>query len=134
MRVARQVREHRLRASERPLGVDHPLALAHWREPSLERLGLGQRHVLAKELQLTCLMRPLQLFEEAPPEQPREHSHGQEEPRPAGQPTRAVGRESATGNDAMHMRVMRQRRTPGVQHQRGADARPEVLRVSGDGE
>ena len=33
----------------------------------------------------------------------------------------------------MHVRVVRQRRTPGVQHQRGADARAQLLRIGGDG-
>jgi hypothetical protein len=31
------------------------------------------------------------------------------------------------------MRVVRQRRAPGVQHQRGADARAQVLGIGGDG-
>ena len=38
VRVARQVGQHRLRPGERPLGVDHPLALAQRREPGLEGL------------------------------------------------------------------------------------------------
>ena len=80
MRVARQVREHRLRPGERPLGIDDPLVVAQWREPGLEGLGLGQRHMLAEELQLACLMHPLQFFEEPPPEQPREHPHRRKNP------------------------------------------------------
>ena len=98
VRVARQVGQHRLRPGERALGIDHPLALAQRRQPAPERLGVGQRRVLAEELQLAGLMHPQQLFEEAPPEQPREHPHRQEEARPAGDPAscrRATARRRA---------------------------------------
>ena len=75
-----------------------------------------------------------QLLQEAPPEQARQHPHRQEEPRPARHPGLAVGREPAARHDGVHMRVVRQRRAPGVQHQRGADARAQVLGVCSDGQ
>ena len=50
--VARQVGQHRLGAGEGPLGVDHPLALAQRRQPAREGRGVGQRRMLAEELQL----------------------------------------------------------------------------------
>ena len=77
-------------------------------------------------------MRLLELFQKAPAEQPREHAHGQEEAWFAGDPTLAIRREPATGHDAVDVRVMRQRRAPGVQHQRRADACTQVLAVRGD--
>ena len=79
-------------------------------------------------------MCPQQFFEEAPSEQPRQHPHRQEEPRPAGDPTLAIGSHPAAGHDAVHVRVVRQRRAPGVQHQGGANARTQVLGVPGDGQ
>jgi hypothetical protein len=45
-----------------------------------------------------------------------------------------VGRQAAAGHDAVHMRVVRHRRAPRVQHERGADRRAQVLRIGGDGE
>ncbi len=100
----------------------------------VERLRLGQRRMLAEELQPSGPMCLLDFFEEAPAEQSRQHPHGQEEPGPAGDPALAVGREPTAGHDAVHVRVVRQRRAPGVQHQRRADARPEVLGIGGDGQ
>ena len=86
-----------------------------------------------KNCNCPAAMRVGELFEEAAPEQAREHAHRQEEARPARDPALAVGRQPAAGHDAVHVRVVRQRRAPGVQHQRGADARAQVLRVGGDG-
>jgi exodeoxyribonuclease V alpha subunit len=48
----------------------HPLLLPEWRQPGGEGLGIGQRRVLAEELQLTCLMGRGELVEEQPAEQP----------------------------------------------------------------
>ena len=90
--------------------------------------------MLAEEAQLAGPVQLLEFFEEAPTEQPREHAHGQEEARPASDPALPVRREPAAGHDAVHMRMMRERRAPGVQHQRRADARPQVLGVAGDGQ
>ena len=103
-----------------------PFLLMHRRQPVGEGLGVLQRRTLAEELQPPRAMQLPKLFEEAPPEQPREHAHGQEEPRPAGHPGLAVGCQPASRHDAVHMRVMRQRRAPGVQHQRGADTRTQM--------
>ena len=133
VRVARQIGQHRLGPGEGALGVDDPFALTQRREPVGEGLGIAELGVLAEELQLPGAMQALQLFEEAAPEQPRQHPHRQEEPRPARHPALAVGGEAAAGHDAVHVRMVRQRRAPGVQHQRGADPRTQVLRIGGDG-
>jgi hypothetical protein len=47
--------------------------------------------MLTEEVQLAGPVLPLQFFKETPTEQPREHAHRKEEPRPAGDPARAVG-------------------------------------------
>jgi hypothetical protein len=88
--------------------------------------------VLAEELKLAGLVHPQRFFQEATPEQPREHPHRQEEPRPASDPALAIGCKSAARNDAVNVRMVRQRRAPGVQHQRGADAGTKVLGIGGD--
>ena len=63
----------------------------------------------------------LQLFEEAASEQSREDSDREEEPWLTGHPPVRIGREATAGHDAMHMRMMGQGRSPGVQHERRAD-------------
>ena len=75
----------------------------------------------------------LECLEETPPKQPREDAYRQKETRPAGDPALPVGRQAATRDDAMHMRVMGQRRAPGVQDQGQPDAGTQMPRIGGDG-
>jgi hypothetical protein len=71
-------------------------------------------------------------FEEEPPEETRQHPHGQEEAGLAGDPARTVRRQAAAGNDDVDVRMVGERRAPGVQYGGQADARAEMLRVGGD--
>jgi hypothetical protein len=48
----------------------------------------------------------LQKGKEQPTEETSEHADGQKEVGPAGDPTAAVGRETAAGNDAMQVRMI----------------------------
>ena len=71
-------------------------------------------------------------FEEEPAEETRQHPHGQEEAGLAGDPARTVRRQAAAGNDDVDVRMVGQRRAPGVQYGGQADARAQMLRVGGD--
>jgi hypothetical protein len=94
---------------------------------------VGKGGVLAEELQPTDTMCLSERFDETTAEQPRQHAHRQEETRLAGGPTLAIRGEATAGNDAVHMRMVRQRRAPGVQDQRHTNLCTEMLRVGGDG-
>ncbi|MBB6106643.1 hypothetical protein F4827_006519 [Paraburkholderia bannensis] len=83
MRIARQIRKDRLRSRERALRINHPFACSQRREPLCEDSGFGKPGVLTKEAQLAPAMCMGELFQEAPPEQPREHTYWQEEAGPA---------------------------------------------------
>jgi hypothetical protein len=74
----------------------------------------------------------MECFEEATAEQAREHAHRQKEARFAADPALAGGAEASTRNDAVHMRMVGQRGSPGMQDQSHTDLRPEMLRVGGD--
>ena len=89
MGVAGQIGENLFRSGEGALGVDDPLTLAQWHEPVGKGLGIGQIEVLAEELKLTVTMQVLELFEEAAPEETREHPYREEEARLARHP--AIG-------------------------------------------
>ena len=78
-------------------------------------------------------MQGCEAVEEEPAEQAREYAHGQEEASPAGDPARSVRRQTASGNDDVNVRMVGQRRAPGVQHGGEADPRAQMLRVGGDG-
>ncbi len=89
--------------------------------------------VFAEEAQPAAAIHGVQLFEEAPAKQPREYAHWKEEARPARYPPASVRRQAATGNDAMHMRMVCERRAPGMQDECGTDLRSEMPGIGGDG-
>jgi hypothetical protein len=62
--------------------------------------------VLAEELELSLTVQALQLTQEATPEQTRQHSHREEEPRLAGYPALGVRSQAAARYDAMHVGMM----------------------------
>jgi len=64
--------------------------------------------------------------------QPREHPHGQQEARPAGDPACSVQSNPTTGHDAVHMGVMGQGQAPGGPHRRRGDPGAQVFRVGSD--
>lgn len=74
----------------------------------------------------------LELVQEQAPVEAREHAHGQEEARPAGDPCLAVRREATAGHDTVDVRMVRQRLPPAVQRHRGADLGAEAPRIGGD--
>ena len=94
-------------------------------------MGVAQIEMLAEELELTVAVSALELFEEAVPKQPRQHTHREEEPRLARHPAVGVWRETAARHDAVHMRMVSEGRAPGVQHQGGADVSTQVLGIGG---
>lgn len=131
--IARQIGQHGRRADKRPFGIHHPFALAQRRQPVGEGARLRHWQVLAEELQTPGAMSLFERLEEAPAEQAREHTHGQKEAVPAGYPAFAIEGEPATRNDAMHVGMVRQCRTLGVQDQRDTDLRAQMLGIGGDG-
>ncbi|EKD61042.1 MAG: hypothetical protein ACD_54C00426G0001, partial [uncultured bacterium] len=58
----------------------------------------------------------------------------QEEARAAGQPSCAVGRQAAAGDDHVNVGVVDQRRAPSVQHRGHAEPRPKASGISGKGQ
>ena len=102
------------------------------RQPLGKGRRISQMVVLAEELQLACAMCLLQLFNKPAPEQTRKHPNREEEPRLAGNPPRAVQRQTSAGNNPMHVRMVRESRAPRVQNQRHAHLRTQVPGVGGD--
>ena len=58
---------------------------------------------------------------------------GRKNPRRQASQRTPSGDSPPAGHDAVHMRMMRQRGAPGVQDQRHADLRAEMLRIGSDG-
>ncbi len=123
VRVARQVGQHGLRPAERALGIDHPLGLPQRREVGREGAGVGQpglRRRRRRAGRRSCS--PASRSRNSLPEQPRQHPHGQEEARPAGDPARCRRRQAAARHDDVDVRVVGHGRAPGVEH--GGEADP----------
>ena len=90
VRVAGQIGEHRLRASERRLGVDHPALLPDRRQVTQERSSIGKVRHAAGEAELAGIVEREQAAQEQAAEQCAEHPHRQEERRTRGNPALAI--------------------------------------------
>ncbi len=132
MRIARQIRKHSFWSCERPLRIYDPFACAQRREPPREGSGIGKCGVITEEPQLALAIRVGELFQETAPEQPREHAYWQEEAGPACDPPLTITREASTGNDAVHVRMVCERRTPRMQYQGRANLRAQMLWIGSD--
>src|SRR5271169_1393411 len=115
MSVSRDVGQDLFGAGEGWFGVDPPFRLSRGSEVALKGAAVAERLQASAEGQFIGIEGLLQSGQEQPAEEASEHAHGQEEGRPAGDPTAAVGRETATGDDAMQVRMMEQPLPPSVE-------------------
>ncbi len=109
------------------------LGSAQRRKRGVESGSCGERGEIAEEGETAGLVQRVEAFEKKTAEQAREDAHGEEEAGPASDPTFAVQRKAAARNDNVDVRMMGERRAPGVQHGGEADVRAQMLRVGGDG-
>ena len=100
----------------------------------VERIALGEVCQIVEEVEASGVVSLPELFQEPPAEPLREHAHRQEEVWSTGYPTLAVQRDAAGGNDEVQVRVVGERRAPGVEHPGEANAGAEMLGVGGDGD
>ena len=104
--------------SVRDGGGDVPIysafASAEWSQSGGERRAVGEACKVAEEGEPSFGMGDGEPIQEQPPEQAREHPHGQKEARPARDPAPAIERQAAAGHDAVDMRVVGERRSPYV--------------------
>src|SRR5215472_14556990 len=108
--------------------------LAQCGEEGLEGSGLGEGGLVGEELQSPGLVGGVQPIEEQATEEPGEDRNGEEEAGPAGDPVLAIGRDAASRDDDVDMRMVGECRSPGVEHGGESDAGAEVLGVGGDGD
>src|ERR1700676_4832366 len=111
------------------LAIDHPFAVAQRRQISREGSRICQRSVLAEELEFPGAMSGGELLQDQPAEQARENTHVEEKVGSAGDPARTIERDAATRNDHMDMRMVVERRAPGVEDREQPDAGAEVLGI-----
>ena len=112
---------------------DRRAPLSVRRRAAWRRRPTPERGEVAEEGQAAGLVERGEAFEKEPAEETRQHAHGQEEARLAGDPARPVRRQAAAGRDDVDVGMVGERRAPGVQHGGEADARAQMLRVGGEG-
>ena len=132
--VAAEIGEHGFGSGEGSLGINHPFDLAGWRQVFMEGGLVTEMSELAEEVEPSGFVCGVQSLQKQPAEQSRQHPHGQEEAGPAVDPVVAIQRDAATRHDAMHMRMMRQGRAPGMQDGGDGDVGTKVPRIGGDGD
>ena len=79
MGVTAEIGQYLFGASERWLGVDHPVEALEFAQATCEGLRFGKLGEIGEELQLAGPEGALQLLQEQPAEQPREDAQRQEE-------------------------------------------------------
>src|SRR6266571_7939276 len=126
MGVAAQVVEHVLGTAEGWFGVDDPIFSKQRPQPGSEDLGLREQGQIAGEVQLAMLKRRLESSDELAAKHTAEHLDGEKETRARSNPAGGIERESAGGNDAVHMRMNLELLVPGMQHAEETDLSPEM--------
>ena len=91
MSVAADVIQHLLRSGEGPLGIDDPLALTDRLQITGKLAAIAKIFQRGEEAQFAVVECVLQTLQKQTAEQERQHAHGQEESRLAGNPARAIG-------------------------------------------
>ena len=86
---------------------------------------------IAEEAEIVSVESGLQAFEEEAAEQPRERLDGEKEVRAPLDPSGAVGRKSAAGDDAVNVGAAPRRLAPSVRDGEAADPRSEPARIGG---
>src|SRR5215470_9130703 len=132
MGVASQILKHVLWPAKGSLGVDDPVLLEQSAHESRERLLVRQGLQLAVKGQSLAMKRLPQSGDELPAKDAAEHSHRQEEVGRGADPTRVIRRQSATGHDAMDVRVALQSLSPRMQDTEEADLRAEARWIGCD--
>jgi hypothetical protein len=121
VRIAGKIGEHALGSAEGRLGVDDERALAQGAHALGEGAGVCQRGQIAEEAEFAAAEGGGEAIKEEPAERLRQSVNGQQEVRLAADPAPAIEGDAAARNEAVDMRVMGDRLSPGMQHRDQAE-------------
>ena len=127
MGVAPEVAEDLLGSAEGRLGVDDPARAIELVLHAGESRRIGERRGGAVEAERAALVESSQSREELSAKECAEHANGEEEIGTRGDPSRAVERETAAGDDAVHVRVELELARPGVEDAGDAELSAEAV-------
>jgi len=101
VRVPCDILEDVVRSSEGPLGVNHPVLFPDRSDVTQEGVADAKWLQGGEELQVSGIKGLLEIIDKQSTKQPGEHRNGQEEIRPARDPSRPIRGNAATRNHAM---------------------------------
>ena len=116
MRVPGQVLQDLSGSTKGTLRVDKPISPVERFQVGVERHWVRQALKLSHQLQLAPGVGPLESLEELSSVNPSQNPYWKEKAMAARHPSTPVGRETASRNHAMNMRVQLEVLTPRVQH------------------
>jgi hypothetical protein len=112
--VSRDIGQDSFGTGERRFGIDAPFCVAGRGEVAAEGAAVAKRLQGAVEGQLFGVEGFLQSGKKQSAEEMCKHADRQKEVGPAGDPAAAIWRQTATGDDAMQVRMMQQGLAPTV--------------------
>lgn len=133
MGVAREISEHLLGAGEWTLGKYDPFAPAQRREILLERRWGFKDREIGKELKLAGSECRVEILQEQPAEETRQHPNGQVEVWSARNPALAARGYSTTWHDAVDVGMVIEVLTPCMEDGGQTDPGAQMFGIGGDG-
>ena len=132
MCVGAEIAQHMFRSSEGPLGVDDPIVAEQHPQPGGKGLWLRQRQQVAVELERTSMEGVTKAGDELAAEYAAEHTDGQKEGAPGGDPVGVVRCETAGSQYAVDMRMKLQALIPTMEHAEETDLGAKMAWIASD--
>ena len=130
--VAAEITENVFGTTEGRLAVDHPVLTEEGTEERSEHFRFRQKLEIPVEAQLAVVEGPLESGDKLATEDSTQHLDGEKEAIARGDPAPVIGGETAGRNHTMHMGMMLQFLTPGMEHAEEADFGAEMAGIAGD--
>lgn len=131
MGVPAEVAEYLLRPAERRFGIDNPVCPKQSTQESGEALRLGEMLKTSAEVQLVAAKGSSQTGDELAPEHTAENFYRQKERISRANPSRMIRRRAAGGNRKVHVGMMQQVLSPGVENTEESDIGSKMFGIGG---
>jgi hypothetical protein len=129
--VPAEIAKYLHRPAERPLGIDNPICPKQSTQESGEAFGIGQMLKAPAEMQLVAAKGSSKTGDKLAPEHSTEDFNRQEEWIAGTNPLRMIRRQAAGGNCVVHMGMVQQVLSPGVENAEESDLGAEMPGIGG---
>jgi hypothetical protein len=132
VRIAGEIVQNMLGTSEWGLGIDDPVLAKELSKKFSKAMWFDKTLECAVELEPVLTKELFQSRDELASEDATQRGDGQEESYRGGDPSGAVGCETASRNDVMDVRMMVKVLSPSVEHAKKPDICPQMLWVASE--